>query len=244
MPVLLTRNLGVTLADGERRFTLRVPELALEPGEAAGLTGASGTGKTMLLELLGLLRRPEAGGRLLVGTGAEARDLVPLWSARGGRSRLAAARGRLFGFVPQSGGLMPFLTVAQNVALGQRISGREDAARAAALIARLGLGPVAGLRPDRLSIGQRQRVSIARALAHGPRIVIADEPTAALDPEAAAEAMALLIGTAAATGAAVLVSSHDHDLLDRFALTRHRLVPEARDGHVVSTLRAGAEAAA
>ncbi|MBL3569621.1 ABC transporter [Rhodovulum sulfidophilum] len=243
---LVLRDLGVSLADGDRGFALRVPELSIAAGETVGLTGPSGTGKTLLLELLGLLRVPDAGGvyRLCPGDAPE-RDLTALWTRRG---RIARLRGRLFGFVPQTGGLLPFLTLSENVALPQRICGRPDPGLVRDLIDRLGLGPVAGLRPERLSIGQRQRAAIARALAHRPRFVIADEPTAALDPENAAEAMTLLFEAAGRTGSAVIVSSHDLDLLGRFALTRYRLAldPDHAPGRPVSRLIAaedGPEAA-
>ncbi|MCB2135102.1 MAG: ATP-binding cassette domain-containing protein [Rhodobacteraceae bacterium] len=240
---LRAENLAVTLRDSERTFTLRIEALGVAPGEAVGLTGASGTGKTLLLELLGLLRQPDHGGRYLVADGDRSRDLAQLWLAPDGRAQVTRARGTLFGFVPQSGGLMPFLSVAENVALSQRIADRPDPEFAASLIAQLGLKPVARLMPAKLSIGQRQRVSIARALAHRPRFVIADEPTAALDPETAAAAMALLIGAAEATGTSVIISSHDLSLLDRFPLTRYALTAESTEGdpHVVSNLHRHAE---
>lgn len=254
MLALEAQDLQVSLHDGNRRFRLSLPALALAPGEVLGLTGASGTGKTLLLELLGLLRRPDPGGFYKVAGGG---DLAGLW--RGGRAlgpglgralgrgRLAAARARHFGFVPQTGGLMPFLDVRANIALSQQISARPDPALVARLIERLGLGPVAGLRPDRLSIGQRQRVSIARALAHRPAILIADEPTAALDPPTALEAMALLIGAAMDSGAAVVISSHDHGLLARFPLRRAHLATQPQSdapGLLTSQLRLGPEAEA
>lgn len=231
--VLRVEDLALTLRDGERRFTLDVPGLAVAPGEALGLTGPSGTGKTLLLELLGLLRRADRGSYRL---GTEGTQVQALWAGRGGRERVSGMRGTFFGFVPQTGGLMPFLTVRENVALTQRVSGRRDGALIGALLERLDLGAVAGLRPDRLSIGQRQRVAIARALAHRPRFVIADEPTAALDPDNAAAAMALLVEAAAGEGTAVLVSSHDIALLDRFALTRYRLNARAEGAGVASRL--------
>ncbi len=239
--MLLTEGLRATLRDEERRFTLDAGGLAVGPGECVGLTGASGTGKTLLLELLGLLRRPDPGGAYRAGDV----DLAALWTRRDGRAALADARGDLFGFVPQSGGLLPFLTAGQNIALSQRISGRPDPGHAEALIARLGLGPVRDMAPDLLSIGQRQRVAIARAIAHRPRVVIADEPTAALDPENAAEAMGLLFEAGREGGAAVILSSHDTDLLDRFPVTRYRLEARASaPGAIVSALTPDARRAA
>ncbi len=223
-PAIVVEGLGVTLRDDERSFCLRVDELSIAPGEAVGLTGASGTGKTLLLELLGLLRPPDPGGRYRVGfDGAGPTELTGHWQSRAGVYEIAALRGRLFGFIPQTGGLLPFLSVAQNVALSQRINGAPDPDHAARLMERLGLEAIAGLHPAQLSIGQRQRVSIARALAHRPKILIADEPTAALDPENSAHAMSLLFEAAREAGCVVIISSHDHDLLGTFALRRYAL---------------------
>jgi putative ABC transport system ATP-binding protein len=240
---LSAEGLRVTLSDRERRFTLFVDRFHVTEGEAIGLTGPSGTGKTLLLELLGLLRRPDAGGRYVVAADGRGQDLAEIWTRRDGRSRISALRGGLFGFVPQRGGLLDFLTVRDNVTLSQRICGRPDPAFAGHLMERLGLSGLAGLLPAQLSIGQRQRVSIARALAHRPRYVIADEPTAALDPENAATAMGLLFDAAKGSGSSVIVSSHDINLLDAFALTRYRLrFGGAGDGaQVVSRLVAEAE---
>lgn len=237
-------SLAVVASDGDRTFRLEIDRLALGAGEVVGFTGASGTGKTMLLEVLGLLRRPAAGGRFML-SGAEEADVAAMWAAGRARSQAPALRGALFGFVPQTGGLLPFLTVAENIAVSQRIAGRHDAAWLAALEARLGLSGVRDLRPAALSIGQRQRVAIARALAHRPPFLIADEPTAALDPENAAAAMGLLIDAAAEGGAAVMVSSHDHGLLDRFPMRRLRLeAAPGGDREVRSRLAGALEAAA
>lgn len=237
-------GLEISLSDRDRGFTLRVPQLQLAAGEALGLTGASGTGKTLLLEALGLLRRPQACAAYRMqppgaGAGSAPLDLLAAWSPA---PALPAAelRGALMGFVPQSGGLLPFLSVSENIALSQRISGRIDSAWRDQLMAELGLQEVRALQPAALSIGQRQRVAIARALAHRPALVIADEPTAALDPDAAATAMGLLIGMAASGGAGVIVSSHDLALLDRFPLRRAALalVSEAGEPRAISQLTA------
>ncbi|MCV6592381.1 MAG: ATP-binding cassette domain-containing protein [Silicimonas sp.] len=236
---LIIKDLSVSLSDGDRRFTLAVPQMQLAAGEVLGLTGASGTGKTMLLEVLGLLRRPAPGGIYALETAGTGIDLTALWSGTGPSA--PAIRGAHFGFVPQSGGLLPFLDVAENISLSQRIAGREDEAWADDLIARLGLGGVAGLKPPALSIGQRQRVAIARALAHRPDFVIADEPTAALDPGAAETAMGLLIDAATSGGAGVVISSHDLTLLDRFDMRRVALSVASEPGgtSVTSTLGEG-----
>ena len=232
-------DLSTTLGDGERRFTLRAGQWSIEAGEVIGLTGASGTGKTLLLELLGLLRAPEAGGYRAVPLGAgTSQDFAGFWTDRRAMALCAQARAGFFGFVPQAGGLLPFLTVAENVEISQQIAERPDPDWRDRLREALGLARIAGLRPAALSIGQRQRVAIARALAHRPFCVIADEPTAALDPENAHAAMGLLIEAARAGGAATLLSSHDHSTLERFEMRRMglRITSAPEDRHVVSTL--------
>jgi putative ABC transport system ATP-binding protein len=220
-PVIAAHGVTVTLQDGARVFRLEVPDLTLAPGAAVALTGASGTGKTLLLEVLGLLRRPDPGGRLTLRGPGGAVDVAQVWAATPGR--VPALRGGAFGFIPQQGGLIPFLTLAETIALVQRIAGRPDPAHARRLADRLGIADLLRLRPDRLSIGQRQRGAIAAALAHRPALVIADEPTAALDPGNAADALGLILEMAADSGAAVLLSSHDTGLVGRFPLVRRRL---------------------
>lgn len=216
-------DLSVTVRDSERAFRLRVDRLSLGSGDAVGLSGASGTGKTLLLELLGLLRRPDPVGRFDIQLEDTVVDVAALITGSSMSRDAPTLRGEIFGFVPQSGGLLPFLNVAENIALSQRIARRDDPAWRAELAERLGLQTLSALMPAALSIGQRQRVAIARALAHRPPFVIADEPTAALDPENAEGALALLIEAARAGGSAVLVSSHDLALLDRFDLSRLHL---------------------
>ncbi|MWD30150.1 ATP-binding cassette domain-containing protein [Aquicoccus sp. SCR17] len=242
---LHARQLSTTLRSPERGFRLEVPDFAMEAGETVGLTGPSGTGKTLFLELLGLLRRPDPGSAYVAERPEGRLDLAALWGKGRDHGAATSTRGGLFGFVPQSGGLLPFVTVAENVTLGQRITGRADPAHAEALMERLGILPLAGLYPAALSIGQRQRVAIARALAHRPPFLIADEPTASLDPATAAEAMALLVSAAREDGAALLVSSHDVGLLERYPMRRCHLalVPGAPD-LTVSRLAMDAEAVA
>jgi putative ABC transport system ATP-binding protein len=238
-PAIRAEALAVTLQDGDRRFRLVVPTLEIAPGAALALTGPSGTGKTLLLELLGLLRRPDADGRLLLRAGERQAEAADLW--RQGAGALAAWRGAAMGFVPQTGGLLPFLTLAENIALTQAVAGRPDPDHARALADRLRIADLLALRPDRLSIGQRQRGAIAAALAHRPALVIADEPTAALDPEAAEDALRLILEAAADTGAAVILSSHDAALVARLGVPRVRLVPQSDAGGVTSVLDSVAE---
>ncbi|MEO0344460.1 MAG: ATP-binding cassette domain-containing protein [Pseudomonadota bacterium] len=218
---LSIRDLRTKVSDGDRTFQVRVDSLHLEGGMALGLTGFSGTGKTMLLETLGLLRSCEQGGEYTLSLNGQSLPLIH--RDKSGILSPAKIRAKHFGIVPQSGGLLPFLTTAENIALSQNLCRRIDPDWQSSLIEYLGLTGLETLLPSALSIGQRQRVAIARALAHRPALVIADEPTAALDPKASEDVMELLFSAAAQNGSIVLVSSHDVELLDAFEVSRAQL---------------------
>lgn len=233
---LLIRKGHITLSDGDRIFRLEIDQLDLTSGQAVALTGASGSGKTLVLELLGLLRAPGPGTRFDWTKAGQTHDLAALWHKGPRSSDLAKMRGRLFGFVPQTGGLMPFLTVAENIALPQRVNACPDADWATELTERLGLTDVARLMPGALSIGQRQRTAIARSLAHRPSFIIADEPTAALDPGTADGVLELLLDVAKRQGSGVILSSHDVDRIDRFGIPRLALTATSNGNEVTSRL--------
>ncbi|MFT7594420.1 MAG: putative ABC transport system ATP-binding protein [Paracoccaceae bacterium] len=228
----------ISLTDGKRVFRLQIDQLDLARGQAVALSGASGSGKTLLLELLGLLRAPGPGTVYRWDDQGEVCDLAGLWDQGARRAALARMRGRLFGFVPQTGGLMPFLSVAENIALPQRVNDCVDADWCSELMRRLGLEDVAALMPGALSIGQRQRTAIARSLAHRPPFVIADEPTAALDPDTADGVLALLLEVASEQGSGVILSSHDIDRVVRFGIARLELTTSSDAQGVVSRLKA------
>jgi putative ABC transport system ATP-binding protein len=193
-----------TRRSGGATFTLEVEALRLGPGAMVAVTGASGSGKSTLLDLVALARRPDAAARLEVaGT-----DAAALWR-RGAADALAALRARHFGYVLQTGGLVPFLSVGANAELAQELAGRRDAAHLAALATRLGIAELLGRMPATLSVGQRQRAAILRALAHRPALLLADEPTASVHPDMAGTILALLAEQARQAGAAVLLATHD-----------------------------------
>lgn len=195
------RGLRFERADG---FSLEVPTLTLGAGEQALIAGPSGCGKSTLLLLAAGLLEPEAGEIRIGGD-----DLVAL-----GPAARDALRARRIGMVFQTHHLLSGFTARENVALALLFGGvppREHADRAAALLEELGIDrPDA--RVDRQSVGQQQRIAIARAAALGPDIILADEPTASLDPEAGRTAIELLQRTCRERGAALLLTSHDPTL--------------------------------
>ncbi|WP_193227638.1 ABC transporter ATP-binding protein [Aureimonas psammosilenae] len=207
MARLVVRDLMKRLKDRERSFELRIPAFDLAPGDRKAIVGATGSGKTTAMDVLALASRPDRfadfaientnGGRLAL-TGSE-RDL-------------ARFRARHFGYVVQTSPLFPFLTLAGNVRLQQRLAGRRDEALIRHLIDCLGLSREADARPDGLSVGQRQRAAVARALAHRPSFLLCDEPTGALDGETAELCLGVMDRVAKESGTAILMITHDPEL--------------------------------
>ena len=185
---------------GDRTVVDRV-SLSIGAGESVSLMGSSGCGKTTLLHMLGTLDRPDEGQVWIEG-----RD--PATLSDGERSELRRVR---LGFVFQQSNLLPALTARENVALpAWRATGRrrESLERADVLLGRFGLTARADARAHVLSLGEAQRVAVARALINRPRLVLADEPTGSLDSEATAAVLDAL-GEVCGTGAALLVVTHD-----------------------------------
>ena len=221
-----------TLESSTRRFELDIPAFEVDHGEVIAVVGDSGSGKTAMMELLALAAAPDEGGRFVLA-GDEEVDIAGLW--RHARLKeLAAARSRHLGFVAQTGGLLEFLTVRENVALAQDVAGRRDRRRVDRLAGTLGIDGILDERPARLSIGQRQRTAILRALAHRPAFVIADEPTSALDPGTAREVIDLLLETAADEGAGIIVSTHNVALMAHAGVETVPVVPAPGASHWVS----------
>lgn len=190
---------------------LRDVSLIVRRGELVALLGPSGSGKSTLLTALGLINLPDQGdislgGEVVVRAGGAVHDL-------------AAVRRSKLGFVFQKSNLIPFLTAIENVRLGLEINGlrgERSKRRAAELLEYLGIDDRLGNYPDQLSGGQQQRVAIARALAVDPPVVLADEPTAALDGSRSRSVIQLFRRIAHERGTAVVVVTHDHRLLDAF----------------------------
>jgi putative ABC transport system ATP-binding protein len=230
-PVIHVESLRYRYGEGSAAFEVSLPELRVAPGEALALTGESGSGKSTVLELLGLAAAPLPGAHYVLRlAGEEPIDAAALWRARDERG-LARLRARGIGFVLQTGGLLPFLTVEENIGINRRLSGlRSRDAGVDRLIAALEIAPLLGRAPARLSIGQQQRVSICRALAHGPALVLADEPTSALDPRLADRVLGLLRDLALEQGAAVVIATHEHHRVRALGLRELRARPDDAAG--------------
>jgi putative ABC transport system ATP-binding protein len=191
---------------GRRREVLCDLSLTVAPGEVVALVGRSGSGKSTLLNVIAGIDRPSAGTITVDG------ELV---SALGERERTLFRRHHL-GFVFQAFNLLPTLTVEENVLLPLELVGRARDAGARAqvgkLLAAVGLADRAGTFPDRLSGGEQQRVAVARALAHDPGLVLADEPTGALDGQTGQTVLELLLGLARDRRRSVILVTHSRDV--------------------------------
>jgi len=199
---------------------------ALEPGDSLAIMGPSGCGKSTLLGLIGGLDAPTAG-RIWVGQ----REISRLSETQ--RTRLR--RGTI-GFIFQADNLLPFLTVVENVAVRLALHGdRHGYGRCLEALALLGVADQADKLPDQLSGGQRQRVAVARALIGRPRVILADEPTGALDAHNAQAVLDLLLEVQHGLGATLIVVTHDPrvagQLNRRLTLRDGRLVEETHPGH-------------
>ena len=194
------------LPGGGVHRVVQVNEFSLAAGAQLALRGESGSGKTTFLHLIAGILAPDAGRIALDG-----RDLAALGEA--GRDRV---RAETIGYIFQTFNLLQGHTVLENVELGMAFGRGVDRAHATALLKRVGLGDKLGHFPRQLSTGQQQRVAVARALANKPKLVLADEPTGNLDRKNSREALALIREVCRESGAALLLVSHDEEVLAQF----------------------------
>ena len=225
-PMLEAKNIVKYLGEGAAQVqALKGVNLDLMPGELTLLMGPSGSGKTTLLSILGCILSPNSG--TLTIARHTATGMSP--------EQLADLRRQHVGFVFQSYNLVPTLTAAENIMLALDLRGAplvEAPALAAKALQQVGLSHRAHATPSKLSGGEKQRVSIARALAGSPSVILADEPTAALDSENGKGVMALLSQVAKDSSRAVLVVTHDHRTLSY----ADRLI-RIEDGRIVGRAR-------
>ena len=191
---------------GEKTSVVDIESFTIDEGEQVALRGASGCGKTTLLNLIAGVLAADAGSVIVAG-----REITALSEA--GRDR---ARAMSMGYVFQTFNLLQGYTALENVELGMMFGPGKDEAQAKALLDRVGLSDRLHYKPRQLSVGQQQRVALARALANRPKLVLADEPTGNLDPKRAAEALALLQEICRENNAALLLVSHDREILAKF----------------------------
>jgi putative ABC transport system ATP-binding protein len=225
-------TLGGILIEGLRKVygsgdtaveALKNVNMQVSPGEVVGLVGPSGSGKSTLLKCLGAIIEPTSG-RMTLGT-----DVIydNGWSVRD----LRALRRDRIGFVFQAPYLIPFLDVTDNVALLPMLAGKPNVTsrqRALELLTALDVAHRAKAMPSQLSGGEQQRVSIARALANRPPVILADEPTAPLDSERALAVMRILNQMARKAQTAIIVVTHDEKIIPSFKRIYH-----IRDGETV-----------
>ena len=216
-------NVSKHFGEGDTRVdALREVSLDVEPGQVVALLGPSGSGKTTLLNVIGCILEPSHGQMCLEGEKVYDNGWL--------RADLRRLRLDKIGFIFQFHNLLPFLDAADNIAIVLELAGldsKEANGRAVELLDYLEVGNRKEALPAKLSGGEAQRVAIARALANRPRIILADEPTAALDSARAAIVMDLLRKLASEQDAAIIAVTHDEKIFDRFDR-----IYELRDGRL------------
>lgn len=208
--MLSVRNLrkSYPLADGGRLPILDVEAFDVAAGEQLALVGQSGGGKTTLLHIIAGITRPDAGSVTIDGT-----DVTKLGEA--GRDQF---RARNLGYVFQTFNLLPGFSALENVLLGMSFCGQPvDEGRARNLLERVGLGKRLSHKPPMLSVGEQQRTAVARALANRPKVLLADEPTASVDPRHQQQVLDLIRETCREEKVSLLVVTHAPQVAQQFA---------------------------
>jgi len=200
--------------DGIEVPIIDIDQLQIADGEQVSLIGSSGSGKTTLLHLIAGILSPDSG-RIRFELGGSTTDLVQLTEAQ-----RDVFRGRHIGYVFQTHHLLAGFTALENVLLGMSFTGRPaDREWARRLLQEVGLHDRLHYKPEKLSVGQQQRVAVARALANRPSLVLADEPTGALDPNNARQVLELIRRLCAEVNASLLLVSHDMEIARQFPRT-------------------------
>ncbi len=237
--VLSIRNLSLARS-GTAEYTFTAPAVTLQRGARYCLFGPSGSGKSTALDLLSMILRPDKADAFVLRTRNAEIDIRAAWQ-KGNVDALARIRAESLGYVLQTGGLMPFLNVRDNILLPRSIKGMDGEGNLAALTEQLGIAHLLDKPAGSVSVGERQRTSIARALIHDPEIVLADEPTAALDPYTADDVMRLLVALSEAHGVTLLVASHDWDRMRRWQFEELTIDVQRHERKIVAELTTAQE---
>ena len=234
-PVFDLRDVRKVRANAAGAFELNIPKLIARRGEILVLRGVSGSGKSTMLDLLAMTLQPDRAARFeFAPRNGGFCDLRALWEGRE-VNRLTNLRAAHIGYILQTGGLLPFLTVRDNIALACRLLGRRPTWPIETIAERLGIAQHLDSPPGKLSVGERQRVAIARALVHQPSVVLADEPTASVDPINAEAIFRMLLDLVQSLGVTAIIASHDWQRITDTGLhaLSHRI---ERDGPVTRSL--------
>ena len=223
--IMSVKNLSKKLVSAGGEFELFVENLELQAGRFYALVGKSGSGKSTLLDLLAMVSSPSAIGDFTLFAKGERTDVAGLLSS-GDDAELSRVRREAFSYILQTGGLFQFLTVRENIELPFQIQGlTAEPGYIEDLAAQFDMKAQLDKKPSGLSGGQRQRASILRALAVKPAVVLADEPTAAIDETMADVIVAEMKALASQQGSTVVMVSHDTDLVERFSEETYLLKP-------------------
>lgn len=216
-------------------YTLRVPRLEARFGDKILLTGPSGSGKSTLLDMLGMALRPDSVDSFVFRPFRDL-DVAEAWR-QGDTEKLALWR-RQVGYVLQTGGLLPFVNVRENIAVQRRLLNLPPKApEVEALIEELKIGHLLNKLPAALSVGERQRVAIARALASRPVLVLADEPTAALDPENATAVLTMFARAVAELEVTLILVTHAPEQMRGMNFERFHVRTARQPGGVLAVLQ-------
>lgn len=218
-------------------FRLLVPNLQIQAGENIALVGHSGCGKSTLLDMLALILHPDQAEQFSLEIDeSQPRDIDQLWQGKK-RDQLSQIRKSSIGYVLQSGGLLPYLTVRENIELPRRLLKLADDDSISSISKVLGIHRQLDKLPGLLSAGEKQRVAFARALSHRPSILLADEPTAALDPITARKIMAVVMELIKGLKITLITSSHDWAHVYKMDLrTLHQEAGAVENGRVYQSM--------
>lgn len=230
---LLIEGVEKTLRDSDRSITIRIPRFVLKKGEIVAITGKNGSGKSTMLDMIAMLLKPDSASRFLMYT--EDGQTADLYRMKG--SRIDRLRRNHLAYILQRGGLLEFLTIKQNISLVQRLKGGKQI-DPKEIVNALGIDKrLLHKKPGRLSGGERQKGAIARALVQHPEIILADEPTSAMDSKSGGCLMKIFTQRTKSFGTSLILVSHDPDLVKTHADRVYRFqLTDNEDKRLISTL--------